>query len=199
MTETKADNAAQVEALRALLDGIDRKTAPALQFDLEFLRASAAQGARERTLHIAFVVGMHEMALPVSAMQELGEMPTITPLPYLPPWIRGIVQIRGEILSVVDFRALFRLTEDRRTYLKQSYILFQESDMQFCILAHRITGIINVDDEVERLETCTPEEQSECRRLLPYVRGVLAQGDRRVFILNGEALGRADLIRRWRD
>ena len=199
MTETKADNAAQVEALRALLDGIDRKTAPALQFDLEFLRASAAQGARERTLHIAFVVGMHEMALPVSAMQELGEMPTITPLPYLPPWIRGIVQIRGEILSVVDFRALFRLTEDRRTYLKQSYILFQESDMQFCILAHRITGLIHVDDEVERLETCTPEEQSECRRLLPYVRGVLAQGDRRVFILNGEALGRADLIRRWRD
>ena len=199
MTETKADNAAQVEALRALLDGIDRKTAPALQFDLEFLRASAAQGARERTLHIAFVVGLHEMALPVSAMRELGEMPTITPLPYLPPWIRGIVQIRGDILSVVDFRELFRLPEDRRTYLKQSYILFQEGDMQFCVLANRITGIINVDNEADRLEAFTPEEQTECRRLLPYVRGVLALDRRRVFILKGEELGRADLIRRWRD
>lgn len=199
MPETNANTAAQAEALRALLDGIDSKTAPALRFDLEFLRASAAQGARERTLHIAFVVGNHELALPVSAMRELGEMPTITPLPYLPPWIRGIVQIRGDIMSVVDFRQLFRLEEERRTYLKQSYILFTEGDMDFCLLASRITGIIQVDNEVERLEACSPEEQAECRRLLPFIRGVLAQGGRRVFILNGEALGRADLIRRWRD
>ena len=109
------------------------------------------------------------------------------------------MQIRGDIMSVVDFRQLFRLEEDGRVYLKQSYILFTEGDMEFCLLANRITGIIQVDNEVERLEACAPEEQAECRRLLPYIRGVLAQGGRRVFILNGEALGRADLIRRWRD
>ena len=199
MTDATANNAAQADALRALLDGIDRKTAPALRFDLDLLRAGAAQGARERTLHIAFIVGERELALPVSAMRELGEMPTITPLPYLPPWILGIVQIRGEIMSVVDFRQLFQLREDGRVYLKRAYILFREGDLQFCILANRITGIISVDNEEDRLEGFSAEELTECRRMQPYVRGVLARDARRVFILNDEALGQDGPIRRWRD
>ena len=90
--------------LKSLLDAIDRKTAPALQQDLERLHSRAGRSA-DRVLHISFVVGWHEMALPVAAMQGLGAMPVITPLPYLLPWIRGIVQIRSEIFSVEIGRA----------------------------------------------------------------------------------------------
>ena len=189
----------QLNVLKTLLDSIDRKTEPALRHDLELLRTRAARGGQERVLHIAFVVGRHEMALPVSAMQELGEMPTITPLPYLPHWIRGIVQIRGEILSVVDFSRLFQLKEDRRLHLKQAYIFFQQDELQFCLLADRISGILNVDNEAERLDSCSEKEQIECRRLLPYMKGVLVRDERRIFILNNETLGQADLIKRWRD
>ena len=191
--------AGQLNVLKTLLEGIDRKTEPALRHDLDLLRARAAQGSRERVLHIAFVVGRHEMALPVSAMQELGEMPTITPLPYLPPWIPGIVQIRGEILSVVDFLRLFRLEDDRRLHLKHAYIFFQQDGLQFCLLVNRISGILNVDNEAERLNPCSEKEQVECRRLLPYIKGVLVRDERRIFILNSETLGQADLIKKWRD
>lgn len=188
----------QASSLQALLDAIDQKTAPALQFDLARLRARSVEEQRVRTLHISFVVGWHEMALPIHAMQEIGDMPVVTPLPHLPPWIRGIVQIRGEILSVVDFQQLFHLREERRRFFKQSYILFKENDLQFCLLASRITGILNIEEQHDRLEACTQEEQDSCREMLEFIKGVLVQDARRIFILDSQALGIAEKIRQWR-
>ncbi len=189
---------AQTSSLQSLLDAIDRKTAPALQFDLARLKERSVQDQRVRTLHISFVVGWHEMALPIHAMQEIGDMPVITPLPHLPPWIKGIVQIRGEILSVVDFQLLFHLREERRRYLKRAYILFKEGDLQFCLLASRITGILNLDEQHDRLEGCSQEEQRSCAEMLEFIKGVLVRDTRRIFILDSKSLGTAEKIQQWR-
>lgn len=189
---------AQADGLQSLLEAINRKTAPALQLDLARLKERSVEDQRVRTLHISFVVGWYEMALPINAMQEIGDMPVVTPLPHLPPWIKGIVQIRGEILSVVDFQLLFHLREERRRFLKQSYILFKENDLQFCLQANRITGIINLDDQHDRLESCSKEEQSDCGKMLEFIRGVLVQDTRRIFVLDSHSLGISEKIRQWR-
>ena len=200
MTSTSDQSGAGVQAnsLQSLLDAIDRKTAPALQLDLARLKERSVEDQRVRILHISFVVGWHEMALPIHAMQEIGDMPVITPLPHLPPWIKGIVQIRGEILSVVDFQLLFHLREERRRFFKQAYILFKENDLQFCLLANRITGILNIDEQYDRLENCSQEEQSSCAEMLAVIKGVLVQDGRRIFILDSQSLGIAEKIRQWR-
>ena len=197
-TPDQSGSGAQAGSLQSLLDAIDRKTAPALQLDLARLKERSAEGQRVQTLHISFVVGWHEMALPIHAMQEIGDMPVITPLPHLPPWIKGIVQIRGEILSVVDFQLLFHLREERRRFFKQPYILFKENDLQFCLLANRITGILNLDEQHDRLESCSQEEQSSCAEMLAFIKGVLVQDGRRIFILDSQSLGIAEKIRQWR-
>ena len=186
-------------SLKALLERIDQKTEPALQRDLEILREhSGFRGTKSRTLYISFVVGWHEMALPVTAMQALGNMPDITPLPYLPSWIKGIVQIRGEILSVVDFQQLFHLREERRTVLQPSFIFFQHDDLQFCLLVNKITGILSVDEQEDHLESCSADERAGCMEMLEFIKGVLVRDRRRIFILNSDALGHAEVIRRWR-
>ncbi len=188
----------QGNSLQSLLDSIDRKTAPALQYDLERMKERSLKEQRVRTLHITFVVGWFEMALPLGAMQEIGDMPTITPLPHLPAWIKGIVQIRGEILSVVDFQQLFQLREDRRRSLKSSYILFAQDDLKFCLSVNRITGILNVDEQYDRLDACSPDEQQHCAEMLEFINGVLVQDARRIFILDSAALGSTPKIRQWR-
>lgn len=197
-TRTTSTDQGQSGAFQSLLQAIDRKTAPALRLDLERLRERTRKEQRVRTLYISFDLGRHEMALPLSAMQEIGEMPTITPLPHLPRWIRGIVQIRGEILSVVDFQRLFHLREERRGSLKRFYILFRQDDFRFCLLVNRITGILNVDGQHDRLEPCGQEEESVYAELLEFVRGVLVQEGRRIFLLDSQTLGQAPQIRRWR-
>ncbi|NLZ16959.1 MAG: hypothetical protein GX087_04405 [Desulfobulbaceae bacterium] len=185
-------------SLLALLDSIERETASALQLDIERLRERYVKNQQVRALHISFVVGWHEMALPVNSMQEVGDMPTITPLPHLPSWIRGIVQIRGEILSVVDFQLLFRLRQERRGALKKSYILFSLDGFKCCLSVNRITGILNVDGQRGRLDACSAEEQTACPELLEFIKGVQVQDARRIFILDGPALAHTPKIRQWR-
>ena len=42
-------------------------------------------------------------------MLELQRLPRITPLPSAPEWLRGVTNLRGEMLSVVDLRSLLGL------------------------------------------------------------------------------------------
>ncbi len=56
--------------------------------------------------YIVFSLGRARYAVPIGAVIEVGSVPPVTPVPHLPPWVLGVINLRGEILSVVDL-ALF--------------------------------------------------------------------------------------------
>jgi purine-binding chemotaxis protein CheW len=47
-------------------------------------------------------VGAERIGVPVEGLREIVLCPPIAALPGLPPWIRGVVQLRGELMTVVD-------------------------------------------------------------------------------------------------
>jgi hypothetical protein len=47
-------------------------------------------------------MGSLRLALPLDGLAEVGPLPKITPLPNLPSWILGIVNVRSEIIPVID-------------------------------------------------------------------------------------------------
>lgn len=64
--------------------------------------APTARGERSLACTVALVgVGTEVFGVPVDGMHEIVRTPPITPLPSLPAWLPGIVQIRGEVLSAV--------------------------------------------------------------------------------------------------
>lgn len=58
---------------------------------------------RHRFLLVA--AGDLEFAVPMADIGEIGTLPVITPLPGLPSWLAGIVNLRGEIVSVTNLAA----------------------------------------------------------------------------------------------
>ncbi len=184
-------------SLQALLAAIDVEIAPSVVQDLAFLKERALRDIRHKKPHISFVLGAHEMALPLQSVQEIGYLPTVTLLPNLPHWIKGIVQIRGEILSVVDFIALFHLQEEKKFGLQQSYLLFKQQDLKFCLLVSRITGIVNIDEQRDTLTAFVPEKIEGSDLLSGFFRGVFTLDNRQICILDNEKLGAASLLRKW--
>ncbi len=72
--------------------------------------ARAVDPVHEReldTVAAVVAVGPESFGIPVESLREIIAAPAITGLPYLPPWMRGIVQIRGELVSVVDTASWF--------------------------------------------------------------------------------------------
>jgi purine-binding chemotaxis protein CheW len=74
-------------------------------------RASAlavSQGAASQ--YLVFRLGEEEFGLAINAVDEVAAAPdTLTRLPRMPKFLRGVVNLRGEVLPVIDQRARFDL------------------------------------------------------------------------------------------
>src|SRR5439155_24663051 len=68
-----------------------------------------AERAPELVQMVAFSVGAGEYALDIMRIKEIINPVKITPVPKAPPFIEGVIELRGAILPVVDLRKRFDL------------------------------------------------------------------------------------------
>ena len=56
-----------------------------------------------------FIVGSEEYALDIMRIKEIINPLKITPVPKVPPFIEGVIELRGAIIPIVDLRKRFDL------------------------------------------------------------------------------------------
>ena len=60
-------------------------------------------------LHVVFRVGETELVLSAENVLHMESFDEATPVPGAPPWVRGLLQIRGRVIPVIDLRMRFGL------------------------------------------------------------------------------------------
>lgn len=87
--------------------------------------------------YLTFGLGHEEYGLEILKVREIMGLMEITAIPRVPSYVRGVVNIRGQVISVVDLRAKFGMPETANT--DQTCIIVVETQ-----LAHRkiSTGLI---------------------------------------------------------
>lgn len=137
------------------------------------------EAADERIEVVEFILARECYAIESSYVREVCLAENLTPLPCTPAFVLGIVNLRGEILSVIDIGKFFDLPEKGLTDLDKIIVL-QSGAMLFGILADVITGVrhIPVTGIQPSLPTLTGVRQD-------YLKGVTAE---RMVILDGEKL-----------
>jgi purine-binding chemotaxis protein CheW len=103
---------------------------------------------------LTFHLAGHTYGLPVADVVQIIEMSTITPLPQLPPALKGIINFHGQMVPVMDLRRRFGLPD-------QSYGL--HTPIILVNLAGQILGV--VVDEVEAVleQVSTDQNDSQAR------------------------------------
>jgi purine-binding chemotaxis protein CheW len=110
-------------------------------------------------------------------VREVYPLKDFTPLPGAPPFVVGIVNVRGQILSVIDLKKFFNLPDKGLGDLNKVIIL-RDDRMEFGILADAILGVGQVSlDAIQALPLTVSEIGAE------YMKGVTAD---RVIILDAE-------------
>lgn len=112
---------------------------------LRILRARAAilahepeSAAEEAQIEIVeFLLGNERYALESSCIGEVYPLRDLTPLPCTPPFVLGIVNIRGTILSVLDLRRFFDMSNQGLSDLNKVIVLRNDT-MEFGVLADAI-------------------------------------------------------------
>jgi purine-binding chemotaxis protein CheW len=58
--------------------------------------------------YLTFMIGGVEYAISLLKVKEIIEYDTVTRVPKTPEWIRGVINLRGSVLPVIDLAAKFR-------------------------------------------------------------------------------------------
>lgn len=70
-----------------------------------------AQELGKRTEYLAFALGGDAYAVRIELITEILRPPPITEVPRAPHPVRGVVSVRGRLVTVIDLRARLRLPE----------------------------------------------------------------------------------------
>jgi purine-binding chemotaxis protein CheW len=103
----------------------------------------AAEGADASIEVMEFQLAHERYAIATEYIREVHPLEELTPLPCTPVFVLGIVNVRGEILSVIDIKKFFDLPERGLTDLNKIIVL-ESADMVFGILADAISGVYRI-------------------------------------------------------
>jgi purine-binding chemotaxis protein CheW len=92
---------------------------------------------------LEFRLASERYAVESRHVQEVHPLRDLTPLPCTPPFIVGIVNVRGRILPVVDLKKFFDLPERGLTDLHR-IILVRGHGLELGLLADVIVGVRSV-------------------------------------------------------
>ena len=103
----------------------------------------AAPSAETMLDVLEFRLAQERYAIESRYVREVCPLKDLTPLPCTPPFVLGIVNVRGRILPVLDLKKLFDLPEEGLTDLHRIIVL-EGHDMVLGLLADATVGVRSI-------------------------------------------------------
>lgn len=88
---------------------------------------------------VEFLLAHEHYGLESSYIREVYPLKEITPLPCTPPFVLGIINLRGQILSVIDLKKFFNLPD--QTLTLHRVIVVHTAEMELGILVDTVLGM----------------------------------------------------------
>ena len=139
-----------------------------------------ARAASENYLEVLeFSLAYERYALETSLVREVCPLKELTPLPCTPPFILGIINLRWQILAVIDLKRFFNLPEKGLSDLNKVIIL-RRGRLEVGLLADAVAGVraspwLEVQAPLPTLEGLSPD----------YLKGVTREA---LIILDAEKI-----------
>jgi purine-binding chemotaxis protein CheW len=102
--------------------------------------------------YICFSLGREKYAIPLLMVKEVIAPPEITPIPHAPPYFLGIMNLRGQVISVVDLRS--KLEVKAAASSETAIVICDLKPASVGVMVDSIDSVVNVgaNDVAERPE-----------------------------------------------
>ncbi len=143
---------------------------------------------------ISFKLGSEEYALPIDQIKEVVLTPRIARMPHSPEYIKGVANIRGNIIAILDLEQKFGLTSPEKEELANlsNYVLVIENEVfKVAILVKEVPNTLTVnstdiDDTSNFIQYSTLDEKT--------IRGVVKLGSRLIILIDIQKMMEIDNI-----
>lgn len=140
----------------------------------------SAQGASRQ--YLTFNLGSERYGLEILRVQEIIGRADLTPLPTMPPHVRGIINLRGTVVPVVDLRSRFAM--DEREYDKSTAIIVVNvSSGTIGMVVDTVADVMGIPEEAIQE---TPSFAASQKIPSDYIEHIAKVGNAMIVLLDAE-------------
>jgi purine-binding chemotaxis protein CheW len=152
---------------------------------MEIAKTEAQEQQREKKMQIiVFRLGNEEYGLHIDEIKEVVITPSIAKIPLTPSYIKGVANIRGNILAIIDLEEKFGLgqADGLGVEKKANYSLVVEShEYKMAILVKEVPNTLSVT--AAQIDT-SPALVGQMEEDKNYIKGIIKLENRLVILLD---------------
>lgn len=135
----------------------------------------------EKNQIVIFQLSGEEYAVDITQSKQIIKLSKITPVPNTPDFVRGVINLRGQIIPVIDLKRRFLLHGSEE---KERIITVEVRDILIGLLVDNIKEVLWYD--VERELEPAPEVIGGMKQ--EFVKGIVKRGERLIVLIDLEEL-----------
>ena len=126
---------------------------------------------------VIFKLGEEHFAVEADKVLSINDMMTITKVPKAPIYIKGLINLRGSIKSLVDLNLLLNIKVKNK---QNNIIILKVNDEELGVTVDEVEEVIEIEEnKLQKLENHEIEAN---------IKGVINYGDRLLTVINIEKL-----------
>ncbi len=130
--------------------------------------------------YIAFSLGSENYAIPLLSVREVIAMPETTRVPHTPPHFLGIINLRGQVISIIDFRIKFKIKSKEQSEDSETAVIIVDiGGICLGVVIDSVNNVLNLNSE-----DIQDRPQIESHVSSDYITGVTKQNDKLIILLD---------------
>jgi purine-binding chemotaxis protein CheW len=148
--------------------------------------AAAQKGSANTTQYLSFVLGKEEYGVDILRVQEIRSWEPVSRVPNVPPYEKGVVNLRGAIVPIIDLRERFSLSKVEYTPLTVVVVLqtgMGNSTRIMGVVVDSVSDVISVErNEIQGAPDFGTKVSNE------FINGLVSVSERMVMLLDVDKL-----------
>jgi purine-binding chemotaxis protein CheW len=142
-------------------------------------QTSIKQTSSEASRFLIFSLCQEQYAVPLLKVKEVIALTETTPVPYSPPYFKGIMNLRGQVISVIDLRTKLKMPKGEASS-ETAIIILDLSPLSLGIIVDSVESVL----AVAAGEIQPPPEVGGASTA--YIRGVTRKDKKLILLLDIE-------------
>jgi purine-binding chemotaxis protein CheW len=127
--------------------------------------------------YLSFCLGNEEFAIPLLSVKEVIAVPEITPIPSSPIHFLGIMNLRGQVISIIDLRQKLGIQAKNST--ETAVIICDLGNLCLGVVVDSINSVL-----APKCEDISPKPELQSSKNSDYITGVFRKENRLVIFLD---------------
>jgi purine-binding chemotaxis protein CheW len=147
----------------------------------EIMKSSEQTHASRSLQIVVFKLGNEEYGLQIDQIKEVVITPTITKMPQTSSYVRGVANIRGNVIAIFDLEDRFNLNRTIQSKGSKYTLVVESEDIKLGLLVTEVPNTVSVNSsDLDEAVGIINDANADTN----YIKGIIKSGERLIILID---------------